>query len=216
MRYCERFRRTSIAKKQVVALTGLALVGFLFTHLAGNLQMLKGAKAFDGYAAFLESQGPLLWVAEAGLAAVFLIHIVWGLMVTLENVRARPVPYEVAVSAGGRTPGSASMRYSGAITLVFLVVHVITFKLMGPEPGEGSLYSWVMFNFKHPAYMGFYVGAMLFLLLHMSHGIQSAFQTLGVSHPRYTPWIRAGGVAVALLLAGGFGMFPVWAFLRGG
>ncbi|MDE2292042.1 MAG: succinate dehydrogenase cytochrome b subunit [Elusimicrobia bacterium] len=214
MKACERVRRTSIAKKQVVALTGLALVFFLFTHLAGNLQMLKGAKAFDDYAAFLASQGPLLWLAEAGLALVFLVHIVWGLTVTLQNVRARPVAYAVTTTAGGRTAGSATMRYSGSILLVFLVVHIVTFKLMGPETGHGSLFQWVTFNFKHPAYMGFYLAAMLFLLLHLSHGIQSAFQTLGVNHPRYTPYIRCAGWLVALILAGGFGALPVWAYLR--
>ena len=215
MNPCERLRTTSIAKKQLVALTGLALVGFLFTHLAGNLLMYKGAKAFDSYAEFLESQ-PLLPLAEAGLAVVFLAHIFLGLKVTLENWRARPMRYEVSASAGGRTPGSATMRYSGAMTLVFLIVHIITFKIMAPEGPDASLWGWVMFNFHHPLYMAFYVLAMVSLGLHMSHGIKSAFQTLGLEHPRYTPFIERAGLAVSLALAAGFGSLPVWAFMRGG
>ena len=215
MNPCERLRTTSIAKKQLVALTGLALVGFLFTHLAGNLLMYKGAKAFDSYAEFLESQ-PLLPLAEAGLAVVFLAHIFLGLKVTLENWRARPTRYEVEATAGGRTPGSSTMRYSGTMTLVFLVVHITTFKILRPEgPGE-SLWGWILFNFKHPVYMAFYVLAMVSLGLHMSHGIKSAFQTLGLQHPRYTPFIERAGLAVSLALAAGFGSLPVWAFMRGG
>mgnify|MGYP001569987272 CR=1 FL=1 len=215
MKPCERLKTTSIAKKQVVALTGLALVGFLLTHLAGNFLMLKSKDAFDSYAAFLAGH-PLIIPAEIGLAAFFLAHIVWGLRVTWENVRARPSRYDVDGSTEHRTWGAKTMRYTGSMTLIFLVVHITTFKFMGPEEGEGSLWEWVMFNFRHPLYMGFYVMALVALGLHMSHGIKSAFQTLGLAHPRYTPLIEKAGFALPLALAAGFGTLPVWAFVRGG
>jgi succinate dehydrogenase / fumarate reductase cytochrome b subunit len=215
MKPCERLKSTSIAKKQFVALTGLALVGFLCTHLAGNFLMFKGKEAFDSYASFL-SHHPLIIPAEIGLAAVFLAHIVWGLWVTLDNVRARPSRYEVDGSTEHRSWGARTMRYTGSMTLIFLVVHITTFKFWGPGTGEGSLWEWVVFNFQHPLYMGFYLLAMVALGTHLGHGIKSAFQTLGVSHPRYTPLIEKAGFAMALALAAGFGSIPVWAFVRGG
>ena len=119
----------SVGKKQVVGVTGLALLGFLAGHLAGNLSMLKGAEVFDAYAHFLESQ-PLLIPVEFGLLTVFLLHIVMAIRVTLENWSARPVPYAAHVDAGGRTLGSATMIYTGAAVLAFLLLHVTTFKFL--------------------------------------------------------------------------------------
>lgn len=215
MKTCELLKKSSIAKKQVVALTGLALVGFLFTHLAGNFLMFKGAEAFDGYAEFLEHH-PLIIPAEIGLAAFFLVHIVTGLKVFMENRAARPERYEVEASTTGLPYAARWMGYSGSLTLVFLVVHITTFKFMGPE-GEGeSLFSWVMFCFRNPIYSLFYVGTMVFLAIHLAHGIKSAFQTLGMNHPRLTPLIEKGGVAVALALTAGFASLPIWALTRGG
>lgn len=211
MGFLARVLNSSIGKKQLVAVTGLLLVGFLFTHLAGNLLMLKSAEAFNDYSAYLLSH-PLILAAEIGLAGLFLAHVVWGLRVSWENRRARPVRYELHAAAGGRTWGSATMKYTGLFTLVFLLIHVYTFRLSHPEDME--LFDWVIYNFQKPWYMGFYVLAMLFLGLHLSHGFKSAFHTLGVNHPKYTPWINAAGVAIAALLTAGFGMLPVWGFLR--
>ncbi|HVE14383.1 MAG TPA: succinate dehydrogenase cytochrome b subunit [Elusimicrobiota bacterium] len=205
---------TSIGKKQVVAVTGLLLCGFLVSHLAGNLLMLKSGQAFDHYAEFLEEH-PLLIPAELGLAFVFLAHIFVGLRLAWQNRAARPERYEVTACAGGRTPGSSTMKYTGLFTLVFLMAHIYTFKIQHPE--DTSLFAWVMGWFHYLSYTAFYVLAMLSLGLHLSHGVWSSFQTLGVNNPRYSPYIRFGGVAFAALMAVGFGMLPVWAhFLRGG
>lgn len=210
--HLRRYLLSSIGKKQLVAVSGLLLVGFLFTHLAGNLAMYGGQAKFDGYAEFLEHQ-PWLVPAELALAALFLLHVAWGLRVSWENLRARPERYAAAVALGGRTWGSATMKYTGLMTLVFLCVHIWTFKLGQPE--GRSLFDWVLFHFRKPWYAGFYVLAMITLGLHLSHGVKSAFQTLGVNHPRYTPAIEAAGVLVAAALAAGFGSLPVWGFLRG-
>lgn len=216
MKPCERIRKTSVGKKQVVALTGLALVGFLAAHLAGNFLMYKGAQAFDSYAEFLEHQ-TLLPLAELGLLSFFLVHIVWGLKVFIENRRARPQRYEVEASTDAWPYAARWMGYSGVLTLVFLVVHVATFKFMAPEEGpHESIFAWVMFNFKNPLYSFFYVGCMVSLAIHLSHGIKSAFQTLGVNDPRLTPFIERAGVAVALALTAGFASLPIWALTKGG
>lgn len=213
MRFLRGMLASSIGKKQAVALSGLLLIGFLFSHLAGNLLMLKSREAFDGYAEFLEHH-PLLIPAEIILALIFLSHIVLGLKVSLDNRMARPEGYASQVSSGGRTLGSSTMKYTGLMTLVFLCVHIWTFKLGHPE--GSSLWEWVVYNFQTPWYMGFYLLAIIFLGVHLSHGVKSAFQTFGFNHPVYTPWIDRAGVALAVLLAAGFGVLPLWGFLRGG
>ncbi|MEK9144389.1 MAG: succinate dehydrogenase cytochrome b subunit [Elusimicrobiota bacterium] len=214
MRSVIDYLSSSIGKKQLVALSGLLLCGFLAAHLAGNLLLLKGMDAFNHYAELL-TENPLLPVAEVALAALFLLHIALGLFVSWRNYNARPEAYETRVSAGGRTPGSATMKYTGLFTLVFLIVHVWTFRF-GEDEGPGGLFGLVMEWFQNGMYAGFYVLAMTFLGLHLSHGFQSAFQTLGVNHPRYTPLIKAAGIFFALACSLGLGVLPLWSHFIGG
>jgi len=210
--FCCRILGSSIGRKVIVAVAGLLLCGFLVTHLAGNLFLYVGAEQFNYYAKTLE-ESPLILPAEIILAAIFLAHIVVSLKLRWENKQARPVGYVMQESKGGRTPGSRTMAVSGILLLAFLIVHIRTFKF-----GEGpDLYTVVMTAFSNKAYSLFYVVAMGALGLHLSHGFQSAFQTLGLSHPRYSAYIRAAGLLFALAIAGGFATFPIWAgFLVGG
>lgn len=209
--WCRLFN-ASIGKKVLVAVAGLLLCGFLVTHLAGNLLLFVSEGTFNNYAKTLESQ-PLLPLAEALLALIFFVHIAWSLKVRWENKKARPVGYAVERAKGGRTPGSRTMTYTAVLVLLFLIVHIKTFKFGEDEAG---LYHLIMTAFKNPLYAGFYVVAMLGLMLHLSHGFQSAFQTLGLNHPRYTPLIKKAGLLFALVIAGGFMVIPIWAFVRGG
>lgn len=205
------FFKSSIGRKVVVAAAGLLLCGFLVTHLAGNLFLFVGEGAFNHYAEALESN-PLLPLAEAGLAGLFLIHILVSLKLRWENNQARPVAYEMQRSKGGRTPGSRTMTWTALLTLAFIIVHLKTFKFS--EHGA-SLYAHVVGSFKNPLYAGFYVLAMLGLGLHLSHGVQSGFKTLGFDHPRWTPLVRKLGWAFAFAICGGFAAIPIWAFLGG-
>lgn len=194
----------------MVALAGLLLCGFLVAHLAGNLFLVAGEPAFNGYAEALE-ENPLLPIAEIGLAAIFLLHIVMSLIARYQNAQARPVGYVMQKAKGGRTPGSRTMIISGLLVLLFLIIHLKTFRF-AEEPE--SLYKLVMAAFKNPLYSGFYVLAMGGLALHLSHGVQSAFQTFGLNHPRYTPLIKKAGLAFALVICGGFAALPIWALLK--
>ena len=196
----------------MVALAGLLLCGFLVTHLAGNLFLYAGEGPFNHYAEALEST-PLLPAAEIGLALLFLLHIIVSLKLRYENTQARPLAYAEYASKGGRSAGSRSMTLTAVLVLLFLIVHVKTFRF-GEE--GGNLYRMVMTSFQKPLYAGFYVLAMLALGLHLSHGIQSAFQTVGFNHPRYTPLVRKAGFAFAILICAGFATIPIWAFIQGG
>jgi succinate dehydrogenase / fumarate reductase, cytochrome b subunit len=204
------FFTSSIGKKFLVGGAGLLLCGFLVTHLAGNLLLFVSEGAFNNYAKTLESN-PLLPIAELGLAGLFLAHIVFSLWGRWQNKAARPVAYEVEKAKGGRTPGSRTMTWTALLVLAFIIIHIKTFKF--GEHGE-SLYNLVMTSFANPLYSGFYVVAMLGLMLHLSHGVQSAFQTFGLNHPKYTPWIKRGGLVFALVIAGGFALIPAWAYMR--
>ncbi|MDE1975895.1 MAG: succinate dehydrogenase cytochrome b subunit [Elusimicrobia bacterium] len=203
---------SSIAKKISVALAGILLVGFLAVHLAGNLFLLAGPQAFNGYAEHL-ANNPLLPAAEILLAALFLWHIAAALVARAQNRKARPHGYQGQRAKGGRTWGSRSMTATALLLLAFLIVHLKSFRF---APDRSDLYALVMKDFQNKYYVGFYVLAMGALALHLSHGIQSAFQTFGVNHPRYTPWIKRASVAAAVLLAAGFAFLPVWALVTGG
>jgi len=204
---------SSIAKKIQVALAGLFLSIFLMTHLAGNLFLFVGEHAFNHYAQALASN-PLLPIAEIGLTALFLVHIIAALIVQYQNAYARPISYAVYTDKGGRTLGSSTMRYSGLIILVFLVIHLRSFRFADDRDG---LFKLVTESFHNKAYSLLYIIAMGALGLHLSHGVQSAFQTFGVNHPRWTPLIKKIGLTFATVVALGFSSMPIWfGLLRGG
>lgn len=203
------FLESSIGKKIMVAAAGLLLCGFLITHLLGNLLMFVGGDAFNHYAEALESN-PLLPVAEIGLVVLFVLHIVLSARATLANRAARPEGYQVYKGKGARTPGSRTMAYTGTLILVFLIIHIATFKYdVGGLKGT-DLFAHVLGWFSNPFYAAFYVLAVGGVGLHLSHGVQSAFQTFGLNHTRYTPLIRKAGLAFAFLIFVGFASLPVY------
>ena len=203
------FLESSIGKKIMVAAAGFLLCGFLVTHLAGNLLMFVGGPAFDQYAEMLE-HNKLLPAAELGLVALFLLHIVLSVRATLANRAARPEGYQVYKGKGARTPGSRTMAVTGLLILAFVIIHVATFKYnLGGVKGP-DLFNHVLGWFANPWYAIFYVLAVGGVGLHLSHGVQSAIQTFGLSHPRYTPLLRKAGLAFAFLIFVGFASLPVY------
>ncbi len=209
------FLESSIGKKIMVALAGLLLCGFLITHLAGNLFLFVGATAFNRYAEFLESQA-LLPLAEGGLLVLFLIHIALSVRARLINMAARPIGYQASDDKGARTPGSRTMAATGSLILLFIVIHVATIKYQVGGAKGPDLFAHVTGWFANPLYAGFYVLAMIGIGLHLSHGVQSAFQTFGVNHPRYTPLIKKLGLAFAAVLALAFASMPLYFCFVGG
>lgn len=210
---------TSIGTKVIIAFTGLALFGFLIAHLAGNLLLLAGPEAFNAYSHALISN-PLIYLAEAGLAAVFLLHIWKTVRNYLRNRAARPTAYAVKKPAGHtsrKSLSSTSMIVTGSTILVFLVLHLKTFKFGAyydaVEPGVRDLYRLTIEVFQNPLYVIWYVVAMIAVGMHLRHGITSALQSLGAIPSHMTRRVLALGAAVAILIAGGFAMIPVWVYL---
>lgn len=199
---------SSIGKKLMMAVTGLGFVGFLTVHLIGNLTLYGGQDLFTSYVNHLHALGPLITVAELGLLALAIIHIVIGTLLFYENLMARPVRYKVNKDAGGRTIGSITQPYTGFIILSFVIFHLINFHFA--EHTNETLFQLVFTTLKSPLYMITYVLAMIAVALHVSHGFWSLFQTLGANHPKYMPIIQKLGIAVSVVLGVGFGLIPIF------
>jgi succinate dehydrogenase / fumarate reductase cytochrome b subunit len=212
-----RFLSSSIGKKVVMALTGLGLVGFLIGHLVGNLTLFADdtGEAFNGYAHALESN-PALPIIEVGLLVLFIVHIVMALRVSKENRAARTQGYSVRNSMGNKTLGSSSMLITGLIIGVFLVIHIIDFRVPNWTGDIDDLALAVKQRLATPLGAGIYMIGVIAVGIHVSHAFKSAFQSLGLNHPRYTPLIERAGLALAILLFIGFASFPILLFMSGG
>lgn len=202
-----------------MAVTGLLLIGFLVTHLAGNLLIFRGPGSFNSYSHALTSN-PLIYLAEMGLLVLFVGHLVAGIVVTLRNRASRPIGYAENHWAGHtshKSWPSVTMILSGIVVLAFVPLHILTFKFGTHYATPGSdvrdLHRLVLEVFQNPLWVGWYVLAMLVIGSHLWHGFGSAFETLGV---HYRKPLRRFGQALAVLLAGGFLLIPVIIFLTGG
>jgi len=207
------FARSSIGKKAFMSLTGAALMLFLVAHVLGNLTLFADTNGdtFDHYADTLRSN-PALPLVELGLAAIFIAHIVLGLRTALENREARPQRYKVLNSHGNRTTASVSMIVSGSLVLVFLIIHLIDFRLAEENPQGFSV--MVVERLSTPLGAAIYFVGVGALGVHLWHAFQSVFQTLGLHHPRYRPMIRTVGWGVATVFAVLFWLFPTFCLLR--
>jgi len=203
---------SSVGKKLMMALTGMAFIGFLAAHLAGNLTIYGGKAAFNGYAEKLQSLGPVLNLFRAGLITFALVHILTGLYLFLLNRNARPVGYRLHATAGGRTLSSRTMPYTGILILAFVVFHLFHFTFV--DKTATTVFDIVAAAFNQPVYILVYAAFMIVVALHVRHGFWSAFQTLGVNHPKYMPAVSIVSIAAGIVVALGFGLLPLVIALR--
>jgi len=222
-----KFYSSTVGRKFLTGLAGILLVGFLVVHLGGNLTLLVSQGLFNSYTHHLESLGIFLYAAEIVLLAIFLAHIVTALMVQLEKRRARPRGYAVNASKGGpskKTLASRSMIVTGLVLLVFLPIHIWMFKFNQGRPSPSmthdgkvirDLYAIVVDAFRNPAIAWGYATVMFLLGFHLRHGFWSALQSMGALNRRLMPLVYALGLVVAILLAGGFIILPLWLHYSG-
>jgi succinate dehydrogenase cytochrome b subunit len=190
-------------------------------HVVGNGLIFLGRDTFNEYSHALVSN-PLIVPIEIGLLFVFFVHIIKAITMWRHNQRARPTPYEKKERAGRTSRkglASSTMIASGLFVLLFVIVHVKQFKFGTFYLALGSdsvrdLYRTEIEVFRNPLWVAFYVIGTLLVGLHMSHGVSSAFQSLGLDHPRYSRRVVTGGILLAVLVAGGLAIIPVWAFFN--
>lgn len=211
--------RTDIGRKALMGVTGLLMIGFLVTHMLANLLVLFDKDAYNAYSFHLTSN-PLLPVAELGLVAFFVGHLVSGIVVTKRNRAARPVDYQVKGTqdaTGRRSLASATMIFSGLVMLVFVPLHLVTFKYgahyLTADGKERDLYRLVIEVFHSPLYVIWYFVALPVLGVHAWHGFGSGFESIGLSYSRE---MRRLGQALAVILTVGFMAVPVFVILGGG
>lgn len=207
---------STIGRKQIMAIAGLALCAFVLAHAGGNIIMLFSADAYNKYGHALVSN-PLLYVAEGGLVLMFLAHIVSGIKVTIRNMGARPQGYAVQASGEKATSKTTkSMWVQGIAILVFVILHLITFKY-GPNyttQVDGvemrDLFRLVYEVFQSPIYVTWYIAALLILCFHLSHGLYSSLQTLGLHHPKYMPKVKCISVMYGVFVSFAFISQPIY------
>jgi succinate dehydrogenase / fumarate reductase cytochrome b subunit len=212
-----RFYEAPIGKKAVMAITGVMLVGYVFAHLLGNLQIYSSdAEQINRYAGFLHNpaNAAALWAARSVLLLAVGLHIVAATQLWLQNRAARPIGYvkkaDLPASYAART-----MIWSGPIVGAFVIFHVLhltagkVLELRELGPNLPDVRYNVITGFSNPWISGFYILAMILLCLHLYHGMWSMFQSLGISHPRYSALVKKAAAALAILVAVGNCSIPI-------
>jgi succinate dehydrogenase cytochrome b subunit len=207
-----RFWQTTIGKKAITAATGFILFGFVVVHLLGNLQIYEPPEKINRYSATLKSLPLLLWSARIILLISVVLHIWSAFQLWLLQREARPISYIKKTNLHS-TYASRTMYWSGPIVLAFIIFHLLQFTFGVVHPGapfvEHDVYNNVVTGFQVWPVSLFYIIAMLMLCYHLYHGLWSMFQSLGLSHPVYTPWLKLGAKVVAVLIAAGNISIPV-------
>jgi succinate dehydrogenase cytochrome b subunit len=207
--------QSSVGKKAVMAVTGLVLVAYLISHVLANLLVFDGPDRINRYAALLHGTGGALWGARLVLLAAAILHILAAVQLTLRSRAARPQPY-----AGGREPqvstlAGRTIRWGGALILIFLVYHILHFTTGAAHPDfvELNPFHNVSTGFRDPWVAGFYLLAMTAVGLHLYHGLWSSGRSLGVSEPSPRPFRRRLPLVLAGFIWLGFSAIVVAGFM---
>jgi len=207
---------TSVGRKILMAITGQLMVLFVVVHLLGNSSIFIGADGINAYAKHLHDLGPLVWVFRLGMLGLLSVHAIFGVMLTLENSAATPQAYAVK-DLRKATLSSNNMIWTGLLIMLFLVYHLLQFTVrMTPDIVQGvdalgrfDVFTMVLTSFQKGSIAAIYVAAMVVLFLHLNHGIQSFFQTMGWNTDKTLPVFSKLSKVVALVFLVGYSSIPV-------
>jgi len=214
-----RFLKSTVGRKIIMAVSGLSMVGFVVVHLLGNSSIVSGPDSINAYAAKFRDFGPLVWSFRLFITILFSLHVFYGVQLTLENCRAKPKGYAVRRSLRATFSGK-SMIWTGLIIGIFLIGHLLhfTFQVIRPgvaatrnldAAGRPDVFHMVVLSFQESLVAFAYIGAMIALVLHLAHGIQSLFQTLGLNNDRTLPVISRSGTVAAVIIFLGYIAIPL-------
>jgi succinate dehydrogenase / fumarate reductase cytochrome b subunit len=213
---------SSLGKKYIMSLTGLGLFIFVIGHMIGNLQIFIGQEAINRYGAFLQGLGELLWCARIGLIVLVLLHIWSAVKLSAENKAARPTAYG-NYNPVGSSYASRTMLMSGLIILAFIIYHLLHYtfvvqaingtgrnfaELHDPQ-GRHDIYTMMILGFRQPIVSIFYIIGIALLCLHLSHGVQAMFQSLGLKNRSWQPLIDGFAKFIAIVLLLGYCIIPI-------
>ncbi len=208
---------STLGKKYIMALSGVGLFAFVVAHMLGNLQVFLGPEALNAYAVFLKSKPALLWGMRLGLLAIVFLHILTAVQLTLRNRAARPEKYDrnkpYKASFASRT-----IVLSGAALFAFIVYHLMHFTVGLVDPAylqlrdaadRHDVYRMTILGFSHPGVSAFYIASMALLCLHLSHGVGSTFQSIGLKNKHSAVWIDRVSKLLAVIVFLGNSSMPL-------
>ncbi len=206
----------AVGRKVLMGATGLFMLLFVLAHLLGNSSIFAGREALNAYAEHLHALGPLVWIARIVMGTMLAVHLFFGIILTMENSDANPTKYAVNKTLKANF-FSQTMIWTGLLILGFLAFHLAQFTLrITPDitaeaaaKKPGDVFTMVVTSFNYLAIFGVYVGAMVALFCHLTHGIQSIFQSLGLSNKCTLPKVTSFGKVLATLLLLGYCAIPV-------
>jgi len=216
--YLCRFTRSNIGLKFLMAITGVVMIGYLVGHVTGNMLIFRGAEAINAYSKFLHGAKGLLWGTRILLLVSVVVHI-WATLRFLKlRSDARPVGY-ASKGAHGTTWAARTMFWSGPVIALFIVYHILHLTTGTVHPTydknvdavthDVNVYANLVEGFQRPLASGIYIVAMLAIALHLSHGVWSMLQTVGVNRPNWEPALRCLAVIAGVLITAGFVAVPV-------
>lgn len=211
----------SIGRKVVMAVTGLLMVLFVVGHLLGNLSIFAGPNGINAYAEHLHQLAPLVWATRIVMGVAVVVHVILAIQVTLENQAAKPIKYQAPPRYLKATLAGRTMIWTGLILGAFIVYHLLQFTLrvtpnlvLGQDlMGRFDVFGMVVSDFRVGLIALVYVVGMVGLFLHLRHGIQSTFQTLGLSNAVLLPRYGALGMVLSGIFLVGFVAIPVAIFV---
>ena len=200
---------SSLGRKIVMSLTGFFLITFLLVHLGINLTLFVDAETFNAASHFMATN-PLIQVMQYVLAAGFIFHIIMGIRLELKNRASRPIAYAKNNAAANSGWASRNMIVTGILVLLFIVIHLKDFFVKIKFGEVHDDYQLVTALFKNPIYVLIYVVAFVLLGLHLSHGFQSAFTSVGARAPKYLKCVKNLGMAFSYIIAIGFSIISIY------
>lgn len=213
------FIDSSLGKKLIMAVTGLFLYIYLIIHLIANLLLLRSTPdAFEAYAEFMAASLNIpVRIIEIVLFISFIYHIINGIRLWFINRSARGIKYETKNPSANSTFYSRFMIQSGIVILIFLVIHLLDFFIPSRFGNPSvTMYESAILKFSNTWWSIMYIVAMVLLAFHLVHAFQSGFQTLGLRHNKYTPFVKGFGVVFSILICIGFAIIPLFFILGGG
>jgi succinate dehydrogenase / fumarate reductase, cytochrome b subunit len=216
--YLSRFLGSTIGMKILMAITGVVMFGYLIGHVTGNMLIFAGPQAINSYSKFLHDSKGLLWGTRIVLLVSVVVHI-WATIrfLGLRN-EARPVAYAMK-KPHGTTFAARTMFWSGPVIALFIIYHILHLttgtlhhtydKNVDKTTHQVDVYANLVEGFQQPLASGIYIFAMLCIGFHLSHGVWSMLQTIGVNRPNWEPALRCMAVIAAVVICGGFILVPV-------
>lgn len=207
------FIKSSLGRKILMSMTGFFLIFFLIFHLTINLFIFSGEKNFNKITHFIENNY-LISMLQYILALGFIIHIIIGILLHIQNKNARgKIDYYINKWSANSSFNSRTMIYTGIMILCFLIIHLYNFLIPIKIKNIINNYELITNLFKNPIYIFIYILSFIILTIHLSHGFKSAFQSLGILNKRYSILIRNLGIIYYCLIFFGFSIIVIWSFL---